>query len=83
MKEKKRVNNQKVESMISCGKEKKLLVAYEIAKSDMTVTSDVIMLTYHCSDLNVHPIVRKQQRNVPYLVVKGKHCYTRSMIVPM
>lgn len=26
--------------MISCAKEKKLLVAYEIAKSDMTVTSD-------------------------------------------
>lgn len=43
----------------------------------------VIMLTYHCSDLNVHQIVRKQQRNVPYLVVKGKHCCTRSMIVPM
>lgn len=40
-------------------------------------------VSYHCSDLNVHPIVRKQQRNVPYLVVKGKHCYTRSMIVPM
>lgn len=40
MKEKKRLNNQKVESMISCAKEKKLLVAYEIAKNDMTVTSD-------------------------------------------
>lgn len=38
MKEKKRLNNQKVESMISCAKEKKLLVAYEIAKNDMTVT---------------------------------------------
>lgn len=37
MKEKKRLNNQKVESMISCAKEKKLLVAYEIAKSDMNL----------------------------------------------
>ena len=35
MKEKKRLNNQKVESMISCAKEKKLLVAYEIAKNDI------------------------------------------------
>ncbi|RHG24666.1 hypothetical protein DW265_09870 [Dorea longicatena] len=34
------MNNQKVESMISCGKEKKLLVAYEIAKNDITITSD-------------------------------------------
>lgn len=42
MKEKKRLNNQKIESMISCAKEKKLLVAYEIAKSDMTVTSDSV-----------------------------------------
>ena len=42
MKEKKRLNNQKVESMISCAKEKKLLVAYEIAKNDMTVTSDSV-----------------------------------------
>ena len=35
MKEKKRLNNQKVESMISCAKEKKLLVAYE-TKSILT-----------------------------------------------
>lgn len=36
------MNNQKVESLISCAKEKKLLVAYEIAKSNMTVTSDSV-----------------------------------------
>lgn len=56
MKEKKRLNNQKVESMISCAKEKKLLVAYEIAKSDMTVTSDSGILgtiTEDCAELAI------------------------------
>lgn len=68
MKEKKRLNNQKVESMISCAKEKKLLVAYEIAKSDMTVTSDNVKKLW----IEWYPEDEEYFNKLPY---KWNDCY--------
>lgn len=36
------MKNQKVETRISCVKEKRLLIAYELLKSNMTITSDSV-----------------------------------------
>ena len=68
MKEKKRLNNQKVESMISCAKEKKLLVAYEITKSDMTVTSDNVKKLW----IEWYPEDEEYFNRLPY---KWNDCY--------
>lgn len=56
------MDNRKFERWISCAKEKKLLVAYEIAKSDMTVTSDNIKKLW----IEWYPEDEEYFRRLPY-----------------
>lgn len=54
--------------MLSCAKEKKLMVAYEIAKTDMTVTNDNVKKLW----LKLYPEDEDYFERLPY---KWNNCY--------